>query len=136
MNLNPNVSRKLVGGVIIFGAILLGFLFINQRDEGFNDKPITLEERMEKNAASGKLAFQQAITNTVGWRRTLDSSYIIFEDMPVSNWWGEARIEIINSRGGVEAVDLKFRFRQHGSSVACVAIRDEEFYKFLDNKKQ
>ena len=69
------------------------------------------------------------VERIVGWRRTLDSS-INFEGAAPATWVGQAKVEIINKQGGVEARRVTVRFRKESTldrkaELSCYAYLEE-----------
>jgi hypothetical protein len=129
--MNQRVPFKFVALAFVLVGIFALVVYNRRPDVGFDDRPVTMEQRRQQAAEKGELEFAQAITNTVGWRRTLEARSHIYEDQPATNWWASARVEIINRQGGVEAVDLKFAFGQYSDRVVCVPVSEESYQNIV-----
>lgn len=59
--------------------------------------------------AKAQVAFNTTVTNSPGWRRTLETSVNVYDD-DWKKWQGRAEIEFTNAAGGVQTTNLPFRF--------------------------
>ncbi|MFO1512178.1 MAG: hypothetical protein U1F83_04570 [Verrucomicrobiota bacterium] len=59
--------------------------------------------------AKAQAAFNTTVTNSLGWRRTLETSVNVYDD-DWKKWQGRAEIEVTNAAGGVQTTNLPFRF--------------------------
>lgn len=116
--------------VLVFAALLIRGRLADSTPG--NSKPLTPEQRQERDAASAQTMLQSAITNdVVGYTRTIKLDDFIFTGTPVSNWWASATVEFVNQVGGVERTTLYYRFKTSFGDVRIRPVTAEEFVSSL-----
>ena len=118
--LNPTIKGKhwlIVAGV----ALILAWVFWPREE--------TIAQENWRLRRGAEALMRVDVERIVGWRRTLGSS-INFEGAAPATWVGQAKVEIINKQGGVEARRVTVRFRKESTldrkaELSCYAYLEE-----------
>ena len=118
MNLNPDISWKLITTVIA-GAVLIAVLIgVRQSRAGFDDKPETKYQRIARYYDQCDAALTEAVTNSTGFRRSFDQ-IVVSADQNLKEWYGRAEFEFINRLGGVERTNAYFTFHEFNKTISA-----------------
>lgn len=125
---------KPISFVVILAVVGL-VAYAKLRDTSFGDKPLTPEQRLERNVSEAKAAFAAAITNdVVGYHRTIkQDTFIGFGEAP-ARWWATATVEFVNKVGGIERTVVYYRFKPSFGSVELIRMTGDEFIEWAGIK--
>lgn len=124
-----NISFKTSLGIIftaIAGIVACGIV-ISKRSEGFNDQPETLSQRQMRYYKQTATALDEAITNSIGHRRTI-RSLVLSGDQNLETWTGTAEFEFFNRVGGVERTNAYFKFTEYSKQLSAHPIPPEVYF--------
>lgn len=116
--------------IVVFLAFCGGIIWFKYQDGNSNpaaDKPETKYQREIRQRAQAEAVFEAAVTNVVGYRRTLDKFLFSHYDN-LKEWRGHARVEIINRFGGVEATNIYFAFDDFARRVSASQISESKAF--------